>query len=271
MKELNIIVKADVQGSVEAVKQSLLKIENDEVNVKIVHGAVGTVSESDVMLAEASKAIIVAFNTGVDQIAADNAKRDGIEIKQYNIIFLDINMDDVDGIVTAQKIREYSSEIYIVFVTAYINYSLEGYKVEAIRYLLKNNTNLEASISECMDAILHKMNLVVKKKKFKFNEGEKEINIDNILYIESKLHKLQFYIMEDKIKIYNLYGTLNELENELKDFHFIRIHQSYLTNLKYIRSVKYYKVLLCNNQELLIPKARYKNVKDAFISYKGEL
>lgn len=107
----------------------------------------------------------------------------GIEIKQYNIIFLDINMDDVDGIVTAQKIREYSSEIYIVFVTAYINYSLEGYKVDAIRYLLKNNTNLEASISECMDAILHKMNLVVKKKKFKFNEGEKEINIDNIYYI----------------------------------------------------------------------------------------
>ena len=87
MKELNIIVKADVQGSVEAVKQSLLKIENDEVNVKIVHGAVGTVSESDVMLAEASKAIIVAFNTGVDQIAAYNAKRDGIEIKQYDIIY----------------------------------------------------------------------------------------------------------------------------------------------------------------------------------------
>ena len=87
MKALNIIVKADVQGSVEAVKQSLLKIENDEVNVKIVHGAVGAVSESDVMLAEASKAIIVAFNTGVDQIAADNAKRDGIEIKQYDIIY----------------------------------------------------------------------------------------------------------------------------------------------------------------------------------------
>ncbi|MDE6767220.1 MAG: translation initiation factor IF-2, partial [Eubacterium sp.] len=81
MKELNIIIKADVQGSVEAVKQSLLKIENDEVNVKIVHGAVGAVSESDVMLASASNAIIVGFNTGVDQIAADNAQRDGVEIK----------------------------------------------------------------------------------------------------------------------------------------------------------------------------------------------
>lgn len=87
MKELNIIIKADVQGSVEAVKQSLLKIENDEVNVKIVHGAVGTVNESDVMLANASNAIIVAFNTGVDPIASDNAQRDGVEIKSYDIIY----------------------------------------------------------------------------------------------------------------------------------------------------------------------------------------
>lgn len=87
MKELNIIIKADVQGSVEAVKQSLLKIENDEVNVKIVHGAVGAVSESDVMLASASNAIIVGFNTAVDQIAADNASRDGVEIKNYDIIY----------------------------------------------------------------------------------------------------------------------------------------------------------------------------------------
>lgn len=87
LKELNIIVKADVQGSVEAVKQSLLKIENDEVRVKIIHGAVGAVNDSDVMLANASNAIIVAFATGVEQVAADNAARDGIEIKQYNIIY----------------------------------------------------------------------------------------------------------------------------------------------------------------------------------------
>lgn len=98
MKELNIIIKADVQGSVEAVKQSLLKIENDEVNVKIVHGAVGAVSESDVMLANASNAIIVAFNIGVDQIASDNANRDGVEIKQYNIIY-----DAIEDIERAMK------------------------------------------------------------------------------------------------------------------------------------------------------------------------
>ncbi|MGN1328695.1 MAG: translation initiation factor IF-2 [Eubacterium sp.] len=105
MKELNIIVKADVQGSVEAVKQSLLKIENDEVRVKIVHGAVGAVNESDVMLANASNAIIVAFNTGVDQIAADNAQRDGIEIKSYDIIYDAI--EDIENAMRGMRAPKY--------------------------------------------------------------------------------------------------------------------------------------------------------------------
>lgn len=105
MKELNIIIKADVQGSVEAVKQSLLKIENDEVNVKIVHGAVGAVNESDVMLANASNAIIVAFNTGVDQIAADNAQRDGIEIKSYDIIYDAI--EDIENAMRGMRAPKY--------------------------------------------------------------------------------------------------------------------------------------------------------------------
>lgn len=87
LKAFNVVIKADVQGSVEAVKQSLLKIENDEVQVHVIHGAVGSVSESDVMLAAASNAIIVAFNTGVDPVAKENADRDGVEIRSYNIIY----------------------------------------------------------------------------------------------------------------------------------------------------------------------------------------
>ena len=87
LKAFNVVIKADVQGSVEAVKQSLLKIENDEVRVHVIHGAVGSVSESDVMLAAASNAIIVAFNTGVDPVANENADRDGVEIRSYNIIY----------------------------------------------------------------------------------------------------------------------------------------------------------------------------------------
>ncbi|MEG1179895.1 MAG: translation initiation factor IF-2, partial [Oscillospiraceae bacterium] len=87
LKELNIIVKADVQGSVEAVKQSLEKLSNDEVRVKVIHGGVGAISESDVMLANASNAIIVGFNVRPAPVAATQAERDGVELRMYRIIY----------------------------------------------------------------------------------------------------------------------------------------------------------------------------------------
>ena len=87
MKKLPIIVKADVQGSVEAVKQSLEKLSNEEVRVKVIHGAVGAVSEGDVMLASASNAIIVGFNVRPDPIAKANAEHDGVDIRLYRIIY----------------------------------------------------------------------------------------------------------------------------------------------------------------------------------------
>ena len=87
LKDLNIIIKADVQGSAEAVKQSLVKLSNDEVRVKIIHSAVGAVTESDVMLANASNAIIVGFNVRPDNVAAESAERDGVEIRCYRVIY----------------------------------------------------------------------------------------------------------------------------------------------------------------------------------------
>ncbi len=87
MKELNIIVKADVQGSVEAVKQSLEKLSNEEVRVRCIHGGVGGVTESDVMLASASNAIIVGFNVRPDSGALSTAKRDNVDIRLYRVIY----------------------------------------------------------------------------------------------------------------------------------------------------------------------------------------
>ena len=87
MKELNIIVKADVQGSAEAVKQNLEKLTNEEVRVRVIHSGVGAVNESDVMLAHASGALIVGFNVRPDAVAKVNAERDGVEIRTYRIIY----------------------------------------------------------------------------------------------------------------------------------------------------------------------------------------
>lgn len=98
MKELPIIVKADVQGSVEAVKQSLEKLSNEEVKVKVIHGGVGAVSESDVMLANASNAIIVGFNVRPDPVAKESAEKDGVDIRTYRVIY-----DAIEEIQTAMK------------------------------------------------------------------------------------------------------------------------------------------------------------------------
>ena len=98
MKKLPIIVKADVQGSVEAVSQSLMKLSNDEVKVEIIHGAVGAVTESDAMLANASDAIIVGFNVRPHPAAAENAKRDGVDIRLYRVIY-----DAIEEVQTAMK------------------------------------------------------------------------------------------------------------------------------------------------------------------------
>ncbi|MGN0631233.1 MAG: translation initiation factor IF-2 [Ruminococcus sp.] len=98
MKELAIVVKADVQGSVEAVKQSLEKLSNDEVRVRVIHGGVGGIKESDVMLANASNAIIIGFNVRPDLIAEETASRDKVEIRTYRVIY-----DAIEDVETAMK------------------------------------------------------------------------------------------------------------------------------------------------------------------------
>ena len=87
LKELNIVVKADVQGSVEAIKQSLVKLSNEEVVIKIIHGGVGAINESDVILASASNAIIIGFNVRPDATAKDIADREGVDLRLYRVIY----------------------------------------------------------------------------------------------------------------------------------------------------------------------------------------
>jgi len=95
LKELNIIVKADVQGSVEAVKQSLVKLSNDEVVVKVIHGGVGTINESDVTLASASNAIIIGFNVRPDNTAKETAEHENVDLRLYKVIYQAI--EDVEA------------------------------------------------------------------------------------------------------------------------------------------------------------------------------
>ena len=109
LKQLDIIVKADVQGTAQALKQSLEKISNEEVRVRVIHSAVGAVTESDVQLAKAAKAIIIAFNVRPGTTAKDMAEKDGVEIKQYSVIYSAI--EDVEAAMKGMLAPVYEEKV----------------------------------------------------------------------------------------------------------------------------------------------------------------
>ncbi|WP_423773909.1 translation initiation factor IF-2 [Angelakisella massiliensis] len=151
MKELPIIVKADVQGSVEAVTQSLEKLSNDEVRVRVIHGAVGAVSESDVMLAEASGAIIVGFNVRPDPIAKENAERVGVDIRLYRIIY-----DAIEEMESAMKgmLAPKFKDVDLGRAEVRQVYNITGVGKVAGCYVLEGKISRGASIRLVRDGII---------------------------------------------------------------------------------------------------------------------
>lgn len=195
----------------------------------------------------------------------------GPSIAKYHIIFLDINMKDMDGIKTASKIREFLEDVYVVFVTAFINYTLDGYKVKAFRYLLKNTANFEDALYECMDSIFKELNIEDKQKTLKFIEGEQTFSVKRLQYVESNLHKLTFHIVEKELIERTVIETLNNIEHMIDDNNFLRIHQSYLVNLLYADHIEGYNLILIDNKSLPIAKSRFASVKKRIYQYRGAI
>lgn len=195
----------------------------------------------------------------------------GVGILQYDMIFLDINMAELDGIETAKRIRKFTKDVFIIYVTAYVTYALEGYKVDAIRYLLKDGDCLESAVNECLETVISKMNYKEIKYTFEFLEGKENVLLDNIIYIESNLHKLVFHVLKNKVNRYSMYKKLDVIAEPLIKHGFCRIHKSYLVNLKYMDSIERYQAALSNGVTLNIAKPRYKTVQYEYITYRGEI
>ena len=169
LKDLNIVVKADVQGSVEAVKQSLEKLSNDEVRVRVIHGAVGAITESDVMLANASDAIIIGFNVRPEALASQNAERDGIDIRTYRVIYDCINEVEaaIKGML-APKFHDVDlgrAEVRDVFKISNIG-TIAG------AYVLDGKITNKARIRVVRDGIIVAEDEIASLKRFKDNAKE---------------------------------------------------------------------------------------------------
>ncbi|WP_028517230.1 translation initiation factor IF-2 [Ruminococcus flavefaciens] len=169
IKELPIVVKADVQGSVEAVKQSLEKLSNNEVRVRVIHGAVGAVKESDVMLAAASNAIIVGFNVRPDPVAAENAVRDGVDIRLYRIIY-----DAIEEITTAMKgmLAPKTREVELGRVEVRQVYKISNVGMVAGSYVLSGKVTRGSQVRVVRDGIIIADDKISGLKRFKDDAKE---------------------------------------------------------------------------------------------------
>ena len=180
-------------------------------------------------------------------------------------MFLDINMEDMDGLKVAMRIKEEYPKLPVVLVTAYMNYALDGYKVKASRFLLKDN--LAETIGECMDDLIVEIQKNSRILQFSFVEGTIKLHADDIIYIETARHKNIFYTEKG---CYSIYKKLDELEAELKDMGFVRIHLSFLVNMRYIAKISSYVLILTTGKEISVPKSRYAQVKRQYMLFKGE-
>ena len=199
LKQLNLIVKADVQGSVEALKQSLEKLSNEEVRVKVIHSNVGGVTETDISLARVSSAIIIAFNVRADVMAKSIADKEGIEIKQYSVIYDAIN--DVEAAMKGMLDPVFKE---VVIGTAEIRQTFKVSNVGTIAgaYILTGKVSRNAGIRIIRDNIVIHDGKLVSLKRFKDDVKEVDkgyecgIQVDGFNDIKEG-DILEVYIMEE--------------------------------------------------------------------------
>ncbi|WP_244833159.1 translation initiation factor IF-2 [Clostridium sp. BJN0001] len=171
VKELDIIVKADVQGSVEAIKQSLEKLSTDDVKVRVIHGAVGAITETDITLAAASNAIVIGFNVRPDNNAVAQADRDGVDIKTYRIIYDAI--EDVKSAMIGMLEPEYK-EVVIGNAEVRETYKISSVGTIAGCYVQTGKLKRNADVRIIREGIVVFESTISSLKRFK--DDAKEVN-----------------------------------------------------------------------------------------------
>lgn len=182
----------------------------------------------------------------------------------YDLVFLDIEMPEIDGISLARKLREWSRDVPIVFLTSHIEYALEGYEVNALRYLTKpiRSEKLQELLDYVQERIQEQRTLWLKT-----DMGEERVLVKEILYLEAQNQNILIRTAErDYLVRYNL----GEYEKELSADGFFRIHRGYLVSLRHIKSLGRHEVTLSGSTILPVSRTKEKALKEALFQYIRE-
>ena len=182
IKELNIIIKADVQGSVEAVKQSLLKLSNEEVAVKCIHAGVGAINESDIILASASNAIVIGFNVRPDARAKDMAETEGVDVRLYRVIYNAI--EDIESAMKGMLDPVYEEKV-IGHAEVRQTYKASNVGIIAGSYVLDGNITRNASVRITREGNLIFEGKIASLKRFKDDVKEVKAGFECGIVLEN--------------------------------------------------------------------------------------
>ena len=179
-------------------------------------------------------------------------------------------MKQMDGIETAVLLRKYSEIVVLIFVTAYIKYTMEGYKVEALRCILKDDANIKELLNEALDAACKKIRFKDFTVHIPFSDGVFTVDRRRIVCIECARHKVVFYIKTgEELVQREMRATMDETLRYM-DADAVRIHQSFVVNLAYCKKVYYDHIVMENGMELPVSRRYAKEVKEKFHKKRGE-
>lgn len=206
------------------------------------------------------------FTSGEDLLSTSNS------MELYDLFILDYDMDGLTGFETAQRIYEFYPKAKIAFATNYYDFTREGYKYNATRYLVKQEKTFKSELEECINHILKTE--PPKTMVLKLSDGLREIIIDDIVYIGSDKHYIEYFIKDAENTFYIRRCSLDDAIKELPE-NFIRVHQRYIVNLKKAVQINRYEMTIRkdikNLTKVPIARKRFEDVYKKFCLLKGKI
>lgn len=187
---------------------------------------------------------------------------------EYDVAFLDIDMPQMSGIDLARKIHEQWPNTVIIFITNYVQYAPDGYEVGAFRYLMKNQ--ITEKLIDYLDLAIKERTKRLRVITIQINGERINVPVSNILYMESSARIITMHLIENVRPMYQFYGNMSDLAQKFTILGFLRVHKSYLVNMKYI------EIFQCKRLEIkggiLIPSSerKYSELKQRYLTWEAE-
>lgn len=187
---------------------------------------------------------------------------------EYDVAFLDIDMPQMSGIDLARKIHEQWPNTVIIFITNYVQYAPDGYEVGAFRYLMKNQ--ITEKLIDYLDLAIKERTKRLRVITIQINGERINVPVSNILYMESSARIITMHLIENVRPMYQFYGNMSDIAQKFEILGFLRVHKSYLVNMKYI------EIFQCKRLEIkggiLIPSSerKYSELKQRYLTWEAE-